>query len=657
MKKLNTHTPDITAENIAKITALFPQVATEKEGDDGVMTRAIDFDLLRQELSGALVEDDSERYRLDWPGKKASLLKANTPITSTLRPDRDSSVNFDTTENVFIEGDNFEVLKVLQESYLGKVKMVYIDPPYNTGKDFVYRDNRTVSKEDYEEELGVEDEGGGKLFRNTDTNGRFHSDWLSMMHERLIVARDLLKEDGVLFASIDNNEVTNLRKICDELFGEANFVGTISRMMKSGGNKGQFFSPNMEYIIVYAKNILSLQPFRLPLEQELIDKVYTKIENEGEKKGQYYREMGLYQAGLDIRPNQKYWIKCPDGSLALPPGNSKPIDLLEGAKIKPNDSDGVWRWIYERFVDEKNKGNIVFKETSTSSLVDEKGNQSKWNIYTKIWLNDRLEDGRVPTDLITKFENRLSSAELKELDIPFDFAKPAALIKYLISFLDMHNELVLDFFAGSGTTAHAVMDLNVEDGENRKFIMVQIPEETDKESEAFKAGYKTISEISMERIRRAGKKILEENIDKLKERGRPLDIGFRVYKADSTNMKDVYYHPSQIAQDDLFNQVSNIKEDRNPEDLLTQVILKLGLTLDLPVEKKKIKGNDVYFVAGNALVACFDDKIDFGIIDDIAKIEPLKVVFKDASFKEEQDRTNLDTRFKRLSPETIITVL
>lgn len=644
MKKLTMHTPDITEGNITKIAELFPNVITEKEGADGVTTRAIDFDLLRQELSSALVEDDSERYRLDWPGKKASLLKANTPITKTLRPDRESSVNFDTTENVFIEGDNFEVLKVLQESYLGKVKMIYIDPPYNTGSDFVYKDNFTESKDEYEEELGVEDEEGGKLFRNTDTNGRFHSDWLSMMYERLIVARDLLKDKGVIFVSIGSHEVSNLRKVCDEVFGESNFVEYFS-WVKTNTPPGLSTKSRktVEYILCYEKNISNTE-FR----GELLDGGDQPLLNSGNS----YRELVFPKEVLKFNKNGKYKAGQYD-RVTL----KSDIEVVDGYSTSDIVLGGEFKWIQSTVNSEVQSGTTFIIKSEKFAIRflrnEEGGFKAPTNLikekYTSPVIN---KDSGVGT-------NETGSSELEVIlgGRYFDFPKPVSLIKHIANFCTSEDDVVLDFFAGSATTAHAVMALNAEDGGSRKFVMVQIPEKIEEDSETFKAGYKYISEISKERIRRAGKKILEENKELLARRTTPLDVGFRVYKADTTNMKDVYYHPSAVVQEDLFNLVSNIKEDRTPEDLLTQVILDLGLTLDLPIEKKELRGNAVYFVAGNALVACFDDNIDFGIVDDIAKYEPLKMVFKDTSFKEEQDRTNLETRFKRLSPDTIITVL
>lgn len=641
-------TPDLTEGNITKIKELFPNVITEKEGADGVIEKAVDFELLKQMLSKELVEDDSERYRLDWPGKKASLLKANTPITSTLRPDRDSSVNFNTTENVFIEGDNFEVLKILQESYLGKIKMIYIDPPYNTGKDFVYRDNRTVSKEDYEEEIGVEDEEGGKLFRNTDSNGRFHSDWLSMMFERLTIARDLLKDDGVIFMSIDENELFNLKKITDEIYGENNLISLLSVENNPKGRKNSnYISVNNEYVIIYAKNKENPKTFfkESVLKEDLIKN----------KDGRYYSNGRRVLVGessnssvLDPNSKKNYSVYIKDKEIIT---RSEKVGEIDDKLIKNG---------FKRYISFKN-GQLIENTYTSEKLkdlfVDDALIIKEDSIYEKDFnVYKRMKSMLANTnDIDVKTET--AGRKLEELGIPFDFSKNHVFIEVIMRLIDDKSFVCLDFFAGSCTTAHSVMDLNASDGGNRKFIMVQIPEKTEVDSDAYKAGYKTISEIGMERIRRAGKKITEENAEKLKEREIPLDIGFRVYKTDTTNMKDVYYHPSAVDQKDLFNQVSNIKEDRNPEDLLTQVILDLGLTLDLPIEKKKIKGNDVYFVSNNALVACFDDKIDFGIIDDIAKYEPLKVVFKDGSFKEEQDRTNIETKFKRLSPDTIITVL
>jgi len=669
MKKLAMQTPDTTENNLSKIKELFPNVITEKEGENGVIEKAVDFDQLKQLLSKELVEGGDERYRLDWPGKKASLLKANTPITSTLRPDNAGSVNFDTTENVFIEGDNFEVLKILQESYLGKIKMIYIDPPYNTGKDFVYRDNRTVSKEDYEEELGVEDEEGGKLFRNTDTNGRFHSDWLSMMYERLVVAKDLLCDDGVFFVSIDDSEAINLRKICDEIFGEANFIAQII-VDGTPKNDPYVVSTSHEYCIVYVKNLKSAKVAGYGLSnihyskiQEIWDNYQPGYSQVEEKLKEYYSKNNLKGDNLT-----NYKFADDDGVYRIgpidDPQNSGPKDQRinpKTGKICKTPNRG-WSCTLDTWNEWIEDNLVWFPENDESSPA------KKTYIFS-----DR-------TDVLRsykKIQTRKDTDHIKRLFgtpiTPFSNPKPRELIYDFVKNCNDKELTVLDFFAGSGTTAEVIFQINNDDNGKRKFICVQLNEEikvegatSNKEKKIAKAAIDflksmnkptNISEISMERIRRAGSKIIEENKEKLAERETPLDVGFRVYKTDTTNMKDVYYHPSKLTQDDLFSQISNVKEDRTAEDLLTQVILDLGLTLDLPIEMKSIKGNNVYFVAGNALVACFDDDIDFTIVEEMAKSEPLKAVFKDSSFKKEQDRTNVDTKFKRLSPETVVTVI
>ena len=620
MKKLNMQTPDLTAGNIAKIAELFPNVITEKEGKDGAVEKAVDFDLLRQALQGGLVEGDDERYRLDWPGKRVSLLKANTPIQKTLRPDKESSVNFDATQNLFIEGDNFEVLKILQESYLGKVKMIYIDPPYNTGKDFVYRDNFTTSKDEYEEELGVEDEEGGKLFRNTDTNGRFHSDWLSMMYERLTIARDLLKDDGMIFISIDDNEQANLKKICDEIFGEGNLAGVFVWNTKNaarGVPPKTMLMSNHEYVHCYGKDI---EKFKL--------------------RGEDRKEEDFANPDNDPRG---LWR-----SESIRATGAQDNEFIISDSKTGNEHFGNWAFSKTRIGEMIKEGLILFPDNQEGTPRQKK------------FIDSYLNDTKAIVTSIGWYSTENSTKALMDLfggKKMFDFPKPLELITFFVKQATRNEDILIDFFSGSATTAHAVLAQNVEDGGKRRFVMVQISEETPDGSEARKAGYKTIAEIGKERIRRAGKKILEENRETLKERVAPLDVGFRVYKTDTTNMKDVYYHPSELKQESLLGHIDNVKDDRTPEDLLTQVILDLGLELSLPIEQKKIQGNTVYFVQGNALVACFDEAIDFGIVDEIAKLEPLKVIFRDSCFKEEQDRTNVETRFKRLSPDTVITVL
>ncbi|MCP5495988.1 MAG: site-specific DNA-methyltransferase [Leptospiraceae bacterium] len=632
MEKLKMQTPNIVDEHIENIGNMFPNVITEIRDEKGNLKKAIDFDLLKQQLSDVIVEDDNERYRLDWPGKKASLLKANTPINKTLRPVVEESVDFDTTENLYIEGDNFEVLKILQESYLGKVKMIYIDPPYNTGKDFIYKDNFKITKDEYDEELGVENEEGEKLFKNSDTNGRFHSDWLSMMYERLVVGRDLLKDDGVILISIDDNEVHNLRKICDEIFGEENFFASLVRKsMHTVRNSSKDFNKNTDFVLVYGKNKSWFESDKKNYIRELKDKSehYNLDDNDG--RGKYKLDplsaRNYYKPYKHTFNNGVVW-KAPEGS--FPRYSEETLDFMEA------------------------NNRIVFS-----------GKEPR----AKRYLNE-VQEGQPPDTLLKSedvgynFNGTKTLANILNSDKIFSQPKPIELIEYFIKIIRVPSAIILDFFSGSATTAHAVMQLNAEDGGERKFIMVQLPEKTDENSEAYKAGYKTISDIGKERIRRAGKNILDELNEKNKQlqlgdnnEEKKLDIGFRVYKVDSSNMKDVYYHPTELNQDNLLNLESNIKEDRTPEDLLTQVILDLGLELNLPIEKKKINKNNVFFVQENSLVACFEDKIDFSIIDEIAKIKPLKVVFKDASFKDDKDRINVEERFKRLSPETSIMVL
>ncbi len=639
MNKLDMETKNIVDSNVLKIAELLPECIIENK---------IDFDKLKQVLSFDLLDNTKEKYQLTWPGKKESLVLVNQQINKTLIPVKEKSTDFDNTKNIYIEGDNLEVLKILQESYLNKIKCIYIDPPYNTGNDFIYNDSFSKANELEKIEAGEMDEYGNRLVSNSKTNGRFHSDWLSMMYPRLKLARNLLTDDGAIFISIGQDECARLIHMCDEIFGEANKVSCVSRVMKSGGAQGQYFSPNIEYVVIYAKNISQLKYFREPISEEIINKLYTSIETEGERKGEKYRPFGLYQSSLDpLRGcvNQRYYIEAPDGTLVIPPGNVFPTDKVEGAMVRPQTAnDKVWRWSKERYLEEKKKGNIVFKP-SKDTLLDSDGNPAKWNVYTKIWLSDREESGMVPVDLITKWENRISKKELEEIGIHFDFAKPVDLISYLINLMDDTREsTILDFFSGSATTAHAVMKLNAEDGGHRKYIMVQLNENI-KNSE-----FNDICELGEERIRRAAKKIKEET-------KADIDYGFRVYKVDSSNMKDVYYRPSEIHQENLFDYITNIKEDRTPEDILTQVILDLGLTLDLKIEKKTIKNNQVYYVSDNALVACFDDQIDIEIADTICECKPLKVVFKDVSFKTDKDKINLEERIKKYSPETEISIL
>ena len=624
MKKIIPQTADKRNHNIDQIAQLFPQVICEKEDADGNTIKAIDFELFKQQFSADIVEGSDERYRLDWPGKRASILKANTPITITLKPDRNSSVNFDTTENVYIEGDNFEVLKILQESYLGKIKMIYIDPPYNTGKDFVYKDNFKVSKGAYKDELGTEDEEGGKLFKNTDSNGRFHSDWLSMMYERLLVTRDLLTDDGVIFMSIDDNEVHNLRKIADEVFGEENFVSQfIWKKKQGGGNDSNAIVVEHEYIVSFSKSVNKLT-LNKDKNYKLDDSLYPFNDEKGE-----YGLITLDKSSIRFSDSLVFEIKDSEGKVYFP-------RVVKGKQ-------SCWRW-------GKTKVNNEFEK-----LVFKNG-----KVYTKYY----RPEGIVPKSLLIDTiygRTETGNDDIKKVfdnERPFSYPKPISLIKHFIMIGSNENDIVLDLFSGSGSTAQSILQYNIEDGANRKFIMVQIPEETDEKSEAHKAGYKTIPEIGKERIRRAGKKIVEENTEKLKERETPLDVGFRVYKTSESILKEVLKHPNEVTQTDLFDSQDNIKETATSEDILTAVLLDFGLTLDNIIATKDIAGSTIYFVDDNALVACFDTNIDMLVVEEIAKTQPLRAVFRDACFKDDKDLINtVESRFKQLAPNTKVHVI
>lgn len=654
MEHLNMQSMDKVAANVAKIRELFPNCVTERINNEGKLEHAIDFDMLKQELSDHVVDGLQERYQFTWPDKRKAILAANAPINKTLRPCREESVDFDNTENLYIEGDNLEVLKLLQETYLGKVKMIYIDPPYNTGNDFVYRDDFKQNAGEYVENSGQLDDEGNRMVTNTESNGRFHTDWLNMMYPRLKLAKDLLSDDGIIFISIGQTELDNLDKILSDIFGEANKISSVVRVMKSGGAKGRFFSPNVEFILIYAKNIDRISEFREAVSEEIIKKLYTSVEQSGERKGEKYRPFGLYQSSLDSRPNQRYYIQAPDGELIIPPGDSLPNEKVEGAMVLPaSTNDKVWRWSKERFLKEKEAGNIEFKR-SNGVLLNSDGNPASWNVYTKIWLSDRQDEGSTPVDLISKWENRHSAKELKELEIPFEFAKPTGLIHYLMTLPNISSgDTVLDFFSGSATTAHAVMQLNAEDGGKRKFIMVQLPEVCAENSEAYKAGYKNICEIGKERIRRAGKKIKEENPLTTQD----LDIGFRVLKCDSSNMEDVYYTPQEYMdkQQDLFQD--NIKTDRSDEDLLFQVMLELDTPLSSKIEKINIAGKTVYNVAQGHLMACFDKNVTDEVITAIAKEMPSYFVMRDSSQADDSVAINFEQIFNTYSPQTVRRVL
>lgn len=640
MSDLKMHTANLVAKNIEKLTALFPNCITETRNEQGEIIKGVDFDLLRQELSEVLVEGEQERYTLNWVGKKESILAANAPIAKTLRPCREESVNFDTTENLFIEGDNLDALKLLQENYLGKVKMIYIDPPYNTGKDFIYNDDFAENAEEFLIRSNQIDEDGNRLIANTESNGRFHSDWLSMMYSRLRLARNLLTDDGVIFISIDDHEQANLKRVCDEIFGGDNFVGQIAVINNPKGRSDQKnLATAHEYLLIFQKSdSLIFKGFKA---EEHITKRYNKTDEQG-----LWREIDLRKTGdndrAEDRPNMYYpfyWNEK-ENILSLERGEGN----IEIFPMKNVQEQGCWRW-----------GKDTAKNNLQNLFARYMPNKRQWSVFEKDYFD---ENNTIKSTTAWSFKdvNSERGTELfeKKLDFKkniFQKPKPLGTIVRTLLLATNNNDLILDFFAGSGTTAHAVMQLNAEDNGNRKFICVQLPEKTDEKSEAFKAGYSTIAEISKERIRRAGLQILQ-NLDENKS----LDVGFRVLKIDSSNMKDIYYQPEQYDKSMLDHMVSHIKEDRTAEDLLFQVMLDWGIELSLPIERKIIDGSEVYFVAGNTLVACFD-KFTMNILDEIAKIKPLRVVSTELAIVHDQDKTNIKERFKQLSPDTEVRFL
>lgn len=622
------HSPNLTQEKITRIRELFPHCVTEAHDDNGQLRLAVDFDQLRQELSDTIVEGPQERYHLTWPGKREALLTANAPIAKTLRPCPGESVDFETTQNLFIEGDNLDALKLLQETYLGKVKMIYIDPPYNTKKDFIYKDDFAENTEEFLRRSNQKDDAGNRLVANTESNGRFHSDWLTMMYPRLKLARNLLLDDGVIFISIGDDEASNLRRICDEVFGEKNLINVfVWNCSTAGGIRPKFASKTHEYVICYAKNIERTASFNAPLSNEAI-KQYNKRD-----ATDLYREKDFVFKNKSTNVNQKYVIKCPDGE-----------------QVRPKKGY-IYRFIRETFDDAIRKGIVVFKETQKGPLENTDGRQASWNIYIKKYLGDATGAPAtlMPKDQIGIYNNGTNCIQqLFDGNRVFENTKPPELIKYLAALISDRECIVLDFFAGSSSTAHAIMQLNAEDGGLRNFIMVQVPELSDGNAEAINAGYKSIAEISKQRIRRAGTKILEGDCHEDWNK----DIGFRVLKIDSSNMADVYYSPDTVQQSQLPGFTDNIKPDRTPEDLLFQVLLEWGVDLSLPIRKETIQGKTIFFVDENALVACFDSKINEALVQELATFAPLRVVFRDSGFASDAVKINVEQIFKQVSPST-----
>ena len=626
MDKLKFETPDMVSENVDKIAALFPSAITEMRDEDGEIKRGVNFEVLKQLLSRDVVDGD-ECYEFTWVGKKAAMAEAARPITRTLRPVKADSRDWDTTENLYIEGDNLEVLKILQESYLGKVKMIYIDPPYNTGNDFIYADDFMRSQREEDSEMGIIDDEDNRLVKNTDTNGKFHSDWCSMIYSRLMLARNLLSEDGVIFISIGDEEVQNLRKITDDVFGEANFRNQIIIRRGAKSLQAQFdtwdkLGQAHEYVLLYSKN----SSYRFPKQMKALEESKPGCWN-------------------------NHWR-----------GTDRPTMRYELFGVKPEN--GQWRWSrersyaaianYERMLLETGKN----QENITQDEIDLWYAKQGKNIdLLRLSANGKAEHYIAPANetlLNSSWMDLLvgSSSEINQLFVSkvFDTAKLTAAIVRMLKFSDK-DSLILDFFSGSATTAHAVMQLNAEDGGHRKFIMVQLPEKCDEASEAHKAGYKNICEIGKERIRRAGDKIKAEHPDA------KLDTGFRVFRVDESNMEDIYYHPEELTQTMLGGMVSNIKPDRTDLDLLYACLLDWGVEISLSHTQEVIDGCTVHNVDNGALCACFDERVPLSVIDYMAKQQPLRAVFRDSSFAADDSKINVTEIFKNLSPDTKVKVI
>ena len=692
--KLKMHTPNKADENFKKLAEMFPNAVTETitgydEKGKAIIERAIDKDVLMQEINTKVVDGNEERYQFTWPDKKKSVLLANAPINKTLRPCREESVDFDNTENLYIEGDNLEVLKLLQETYLGKIKMIYIDPPYNTGNDFVYEDDFSMHNDEFIMHNSGYDEAGNRLFKNMDTNGRFHTDWLNMIYPRLKITKDLLSDDGVIFISIDDHEVDNLRKVCDELFGDGNFIAHVIHKNNSMKNQSKYIGVSTEYVLIYAKDIVSLNQKQGMWRANKkgasdINNLFCKLKKEGISLTEIREQiMEMYS-----RPKYAHlsrWNKVDEYGIFMDSDLSRSNGPRDFTIINPNTNKEClipnrgWGKSKEELLRLQSENLIYYGDDSTPPRL-------------KSYLTDDSE---------SVFDNFIfadTSGDKKAIDKMFgsqvfEFPKSLDMMKQLISLCTKSKDITLDFFSGSATTAHAVMQLNAEDGGHRKFIMVQLPEKTDEKSEAYKAGYKNICEIGKERIRRVGKQIKEtgscikigtkmremKSGEKSKQlmfnkayveeptveiqtsKTDDLDIGFRVLKCDSSNMKDVYYNPADLDISTLDNLVDNIKDDRTPEDLLFQVMLDLGVLLSSKIEVRNVElefRNYTYFdVADGFLIACFDKEITTDVITEIAKKQPYYFVMRDNGFADDSVATNFEQIFATYSPDTVRKVL
>ena len=658
MDKLKMHTPNKADDNFKKLAALFPNAVTETIDENGEVVRAIDKDVLMQEISCTVVDGKEERYPFTWPDKKKSVLLANAPISKTLRPCREESVDFDTTENLYIEGDNLEVLKLLQETYLGKIKMIYIDPPYNTGNDFVYEDDFAQSAEEYLANSGQFDEDGNRMVQNTENNGRFHTDWLNMIYPRLRISKDLLTENGVIFISIDDNEIENMKKLCDEIYGATSFVAQLVWEKKK---KGSFLSKSItnvkEYILVYCKNIGGFEG--------LIGEINDDEETYPCINAVYKRELRTIPAGIESKYRDKDFF-MPKGSEISDTTMSivlhSDLVIKNGLLAEELTLEGNWRYSQAAMKEYAlKKGLYITRDLYLRRIVRETRYKTMKDLLPRVGEDTEIaHTGTVDTKNLNSSGWGSNEDADEELRLLFgiqklmDYPKPVRLLlKLLASYRGSDDYIILDFFSGSATTAHAAMQLNAQDGGKRKFIMVQLPELTDEKSPAYKAGYKTICEIGKERIRRAGKKIKEDSPLTTQN----LDIGFRVLKCDTSNMKDVYYSPTDFDMNLLDMMADNIKEDRTPEDLLFQVMLDLGVELSSKIEQKTIAGKNVFYVEGNYLIACFDADVTEEVITEIAKQEPYYFVMRDSSMANDSVATNFEQIFATYSPGTVRKVL
>ena len=658
MDKLKMQTANKADENYKKLAEMFPNAVTETIDENGEVVRAIDKDVLTQEINTKVVDGKEERYQFTWPDKKKSVLLANAPISKTLRPCREESVDFDTTENLYIEGDNLEVLKLLQETYLGKIKMIYIDPPYNTGNDFVYEDDFAQSADEYLANSGQFDEDGNRMVQNTESNGRFHTDWLNMIYPRLKLAKDLLSDDGVIFISIDDNEIENMKKLCDEIYGATSFVAQLVWEKKK---KGSFLSKSItnvkEYILVYCKNI------------DGFDGLIGEINNEEETypciNAINKRELRTIPAGIES--------KYRDNDFFMPKGSEisdttmsivlhSDLVIKNGILAEELTLEGNWRYSQAAMKEYALKKELyITRDLYLRRIVRETRYKTMKDLLSRVGEDTEIaHTGTVDTKNLNSSGWGSNEDADEELRLLFgiqklmDYPKPVRLLlKLLASYRGTDDYIVLDFFSGSATTAHAAIKLNAQDGGKRKFIMVQLPEATDEKKEAYKAGYKTICEIGKERIRRAGRKIKEES----GLAAQNLDIGFRVLKCDTSNMKEIFYRPDEVEQTLFNNYADNIKEDRTPEDLLFQVMLDLGVLLSSKIEETTIGGCKVFNVADGFLYACFDNNISDEVVTAIAKEQPYYAVFRDSGMASDSVLTNFDQIFASISPSTVRKVL